>query len=306
GRAGAAFLFGSELKALRAHPDFPATIDRSALAQFFRFGYVPAPGSIYEGIRKLPPGTFLRVPGEPTPYWSLRAVAEAAPLDLGPEGAADLLESELRKAVRAQMVADVPLGAFLSGGIDSSTVVALMQAQSTRPVRTFTIGFRESGFDEAPHARAVAQHLGTDHIEVYVTPRAAQDVIPRLPTIYDEPFAAPSQIPPFLAAEIARRHVPVSLSGDGGDELFAGYPRYALARRLWRLLAPVPRPARRAAARALALIPDADPRLRAVRDLVAQPDADHLYAQLMSTWPRPGEGVVAPEPARARPLAPPP
>jgi asparagine synthase (glutamine-hydrolysing) len=306
GRAGAAFLFASELKALRAHPGFAARVDRSAVAQFFRYGYVAGANAIYEGVRKLPPGTFLRAvaDGEPTPYWSFRAVAEATPLAVSGREAADLLEAELRGAVRAQMVADVPLGAFLSGGVDSSTVVALMQAQSSRPVRTFTIGFREAAFDEAPHARAVAAHLGTDHTEVHVTPREARDVIPRLPAIYDEPFADSSQIPTVLVAGIARRAVTVSLSGDGGDELFAGYPRYRLASRLWRLLAPVPRPARRAAARALALLPDAHPRLRAVRELIVQPDADHLYAQLMSTWRRPGEVVAAAEAPAVLPLAP--
>jgi asparagine synthase (glutamine-hydrolysing) len=308
---GRSVLFASELKALRAHPGFAGGVDRSALAQFFRYGYVSGPHTIYSSVRKLPPGTWLRirsaadVEATPTAYWSFREVAEAPPMDVSDREATDLLEAELRRAVRAQMVADVPLGAFLSGGIDSSTVVALMQAQSSRPVRTFTVGYHEVGFDEAPHARAVAAHLGTEHTEVYVTPREAHEVIPRLATIYDEPFADSSQIPTFLIAQVARRHVTVSLSGDGGDELFAGYTRYAFARRLWRILGYMPRPARRAASRALFLLDTPHPRLRAARELIGEPDSDHLYTQLMSTWRVPGEVVAGvPEAPGVMPLAP--
>ena len=258
------FLFGSELKALAAHPAFAGDVDRGALAQLLRHGHVSSPWSIYEGIRKLPPGTCVRMaagaasrhPGdrpEPRPYWSLRdavTVGRAGPFRGAPEEAADALDDRLLRAVRRQMVADVPLGAFLSGGIDSSAVVALMQAQSTRPVRTFTIGFDEAEYDEAPYARAVASHLGTEHTELYVSARQALDVVPRLPDLFDEPFADPSQIPTFLVAGMARRQVTVALSGDGGDELFGGYDLYSLVPRLWtswrrRRLFDVPLPLRR-------------------------------------------------------------
>lgn len=254
------FLFGSELKALRTFRDWQPTVDRRALTLFVRHNYVPAPHSVYQGIRKLPPGTILTVKGSgpsgeaPRPYWSLFRSVEAARADRfqGSEiDAVARLDSLLREAVRGQMVADVPLGAFLSGGIDSSTIVALMQVQSERPVRTFTIGFNEQAYDEAVYAKAIAQHLGTDHTELYVTPEDAMAVIPRLPALYDEPFADSSQIPTFLVAELARRSVTVSLSGDGGDELFGGYNRYFLARSIWRRLGWLPHRLRRALAGAI-------------------------------------------------------
>ena len=254
-----AFLFGSELKALKSYPAFSSEVDRRALSLFMRHGYVPAPHSIYQGIRKVPPGTFLSLAAnwsEPqiTSYWSgLHVVRQgvANPLDLSPEGAVDALESLLTDAIGRQMLADVPLGAFLSGGVDSTTVVALMQAQSARPVKTFTIGFREKDYNEAEHAKIVARHLGTNHTELYVTPQQAQSVIPSLPAIYDEPFADPSQVPTWLVSELARRQVTVSLSGDAGDELFGGYNRYMMTQRLWRKLATVPKPLRQAAAAVL-------------------------------------------------------
>ncbi len=261
GRTGDAFLFGSELKALRAHPAFRGAVDRGALALYMRHGYVPAPYSIYEGVRKLPPGHLLTVaeglagdPPPPRPYWTARGAFEAGQADpfAGTDGeAVDELERLLRDAIGRQMVADVPLGAFLSGGIDSSTVVALMQAQADRPVRTFTIGFREDGFDEAVHARAVAGHLGTDHTELYVSPAEALAVVPELPRLFDEPFGDSSGVPTLLVARLARRSVTVSLSGDGGDELFCGYPWYRRAASVWGRLRKVPGPVRRAAAGAL-------------------------------------------------------
>ncbi len=235
GWCGETFLFGSELKALRAHPAFPADIDRGALALLMRYGYVPAPYSIYRNIRKLPPGTILTLTAsgprepEPQPFWSLRDVAERGvrqPFEGTFNEAVDRLEHLLSDAIRLRMIADVPLGAFLSGGIDSSTVVALMQKQSSRPVKTFTIGFTEQEYNEAAYAKGVAKHLGTEHTEHYVTPKEALDVIPNLPSMYDEPFADSSQIPTFLVSALARKHVTVSLSGDGGDELFCGYNRY--------------------------------------------------------------------------------
>ncbi|HWO41355.1 MAG TPA: asparagine synthase (glutamine-hydrolyzing), partial [Candidatus Eisenbacteria bacterium] len=259
GWAGGTFLFGSEMKALRAFSAWQPAIDRNALALFFRYNYIPGPYSIYRGIGKLPPGTILTISkrsgiAEPRSYWSLKqAVAKAsANAFSGSENEAiERLDQLLRQTIKRQMISDVPLGAFLSGGIDSSTVAALMQAQATRPVRTFTIGFRESAYDEAAHAKAVARHLGTDHTELYVTSNDAMAVIPKLPELYDEPFSDSSQIPTCLVAELARRSVKVSLSGDGGDELFAGYNRYFLARSIWRRIGWLPGPLRRSAASAL-------------------------------------------------------
>ncbi len=243
------FLFASELKAMEAYPGWSREIDRGALACFMRYAYIPLPHSIYAGIRKLLPGTYLRLAGtsqggqwpEPKPYWSaLAAAGQDAQFDLTDQSAIEELDQLLRDAVRRQMVADVPLGAFLSGGIDSSTVVALMQAQSSRPVKTFTIGFQEDGYNEATHGKAVAQHLGTEHTELYVSPSDARSVIPNLPSMYDEPFADVSAIPTHLVARLARQHVTVALSGDGGDELFGGYNRYAWGRSIWGAIAPVP------------------------------------------------------------------
>lgn len=260
-------LFGSELKALRAHPAFVGEIDRGALAAYFRHDYVPAPHSIYQGIRKLPPGSWLRLTGpqaaawawpEPVAYWSLKEGAEAglrAPFAGTETEAVQALEERLYESIRLQMVADVPLGAFLSGGVDSTTVVALMQAQSSRPVRTFTIGFHEGEYNEAQHAAAVARHLGTEHTELYVTPEQAMAVIPRLPQLYDEPFADSSQIPTFLVAQLARQQVTVCLSGDGGDELFGGYNRYFWTDRIWRKLGWAPKALRQAAAAGLRAVP---------------------------------------------------
>jgi asparagine synthase (glutamine-hydrolysing) len=251
GWQGSEFLFGSELKALGAHPAFRAEVDRNALALYMRYGYIPAPHSIYRHIFKLPPGTIFQLSAEhgrgsshePKAYWSLREVAVQGltdPFDGTDKDAIDELEARLREAVSLQSVADVPLGAFLSGGVDSTTVVALMQARSSRPVKTFTIGFREWGYNEAEHANAVAQHLGTEHTELYVTAREALEVIPRLPTLYDEPFGDSSAIPTFLVSSLARRHVAVSLSGDGGDEMFAGYTRYRRTQEIWRVMRQVP------------------------------------------------------------------
>ncbi len=258
GWAGDTLLFGSELKALRAHPAWSGEVDRGALALFLRHGFVPAPYSIYKTIRKVMPGTVVTFQvgerrSEPTEglYWSAREVAEAGNANPWMGSAPELideLDRLLRQTVRREMIADVPLGAFLSGGVDSSLIVALMQAESQRPVRTFTIGFEEPEYNEAEHAKAVARHLGTDHTELYVRPAEALAVVPNLPALYDEPFGDSSQIPTFLVSQLARRHVTVSLSGDGGDELFGGYDRYFLARRVWSFLRLVPRGARRAVA----------------------------------------------------------
>ncbi|MGH9358307.1 MAG: asparagine synthase (glutamine-hydrolyzing) [Terriglobia bacterium] len=242
GWAGKVFLFGSELKAIRRHPQFAPQIDRNALALQMRYNYVPHPYSIYQKISKLPPGCMLTLSasmGEesPVPYWSAAETAGNGardPFSGSEQEAREQLDALLRDSVRLRMIADVPLGAFLSGGIDSSTVVALMQAQSPRPVKTFTIGFEDSIHDEAAYAKAVAAHLGTDHTELRVTPQKALEVIPKLPVLFDEPFSDSSQIPTYLISALARRSVTVSLSGDGGDELFGGYPRYFVADRIWK------------------------------------------------------------------------
>ena len=236
------FIFGSELKALCEFPGYAPDVDRSALALLLRHNYIPAPHTVYEGTRKLLPAHCLvvdvtkpDVPVESFPYWSL-AAAFARPSNLDRHTVVDELEHCLGAVIEEQMVADVPLGAFLSGGIDSSAVVALMQERASRPVKTFSIGFREQGYNEAEQAAAVAAHLGTEHTELYVDPADALDVIPQLPTIYDEPFADSSQIPTYLVSRMTREYVTVALSGDGGDELFAGYERYPGTARAWQKL----------------------------------------------------------------------
>ena len=306
---GTLFMFGSELKALRAHPGWTPRIDRNAVAAFMRHNYVPAPHTIYEGVHKLAPGTILTLPwqGEPriSRFWDARAVARDGmnlPLQGTDAELTEQLESLLRDAVGRRMIADVPLGAFLSGGIDSSTVVALMQAARSGKVRTFSIGFEIPGYNEAPHAAAVARHLGTEHTELTVTSRQALDVIPRLPEWYDEPFADSSQIPTYLVSAMTRRHVTVALSGDGGDELFAGYNRYQLTQRFWRALSLLPQPLRKSAAAALtALSPDRwtsllsalPSRLRPpqigdkvhkVAAVLKLDSADAIYRRLVSHW----------------------
>jgi asparagine synthase (glutamine-hydrolysing) len=249
GSLGGSLLFASELKAFKAYPDFAPVVDPGAVALLLRHNEIPAPYSIYKGLGKLPPATLLHIDhpgrlGEPEPYWSLREVAELGqrePFTGSEVEATDALERHLDEAIALQRVADVPLGAFLSGGVDSSVIVALMQRQSEQPVRTFTIGFDEPAFNEAEHAKAVARHLGTEHTELYVSGHQALDVVPRLPTLYCEPFSDSSQIPTFLVSEMARRHVTVSLSGDAGDELFGGYARYDTAQDLWSRISRVPR-----------------------------------------------------------------
>ncbi len=334
--AGRAFVFGSELKALRTFPGFANLVCRQALAQYMRFMYVPAPRSIYQGIFKLEPGCLLSLkgaapltaPAQPlrapavyesltlSRWWSLADVVQAGahnPITDGVE-AINALEQRLADAVRLQSLADVPLGAFLSGGVDSSTIVALMQQQATRPVKTFTVGFEEAGFDESPHARAVAQHLGTEHAELFVTAAEAQAVIAQLPAMYDEPFADSSQIPTHLVCRTARQHVTVALSGDAGDELFGGYNRYFWGPRIWAKLAWLPFPVRQALGAAISAMPMAGwdalsvpanallpggqgiaragdkahklaARLRGVRNL------DDLYLSLVSEWQDPAQVV---------------
>ncbi len=312
GFLGQTFLFASELKALRVHPSFQTEINRDALALYFRYNYVPAPYSIYQGIYKLPPGTLLTCNGvethpTPVPYWSVKEAAEfgiAEPFTGSELEAVAHLEAVLKDAVGLRMVADVPLGAFLSGGIDSSTVVALMQAQSSQPVKTFSIGFYEHAYNEAQYAKQVAQHLGTNHTELYVRPQEALAVIPKLPMLYDEPFSDPSQIPTFLVSQLARQHVTVALSGDGGDELFAGYNRYFLCRSIWQKIGWIPEILRHSTAGALtsispqtwdrglahfsALLPmklrqlALGDKLHKLADIIAVPDSNAMYTRLIS------------------------
>ena len=250
GWAGKSFVFGSELKPLRQHPHFDNRVDRRALALYFRHNYIPAPYSIYEKVFKLQPGEILTIgsdashldrlsPLQSKIYWSAQKIWSRGTLNLwqGDEReAVDSLETVLAEAVKSQMISDVPLGAFLSGGIDSSIVTALMQSSSSQPVKTFSIGFHEAGYNEAVYAKNIADYLGANHTELYVTDDEALDVIPLLPSIYDEPFADVSQIPTYLVSKLAREQVTVSLSGDAGDELFNGYSRYIAVERLWRLI----------------------------------------------------------------------
>jgi len=311
-------LFGSELKSLKVHPAWNGQIDRGSLALYLRYNYVPAPRGIYTELRKLEPATILTVSVagamSTTTYWSLTEVVQQGmetPLSGSDDELVDQLEARLRRTIAEEMLADVPLGAFLSGGIDSTTVVALMQAQSQRPVRTFTIGFQDESYNEAQHARAIARHLGTAHTELYVTPEQARAVIPKLPMIYDEPFGDSSEIPTYLVAQMARQHVTVALSGDGGDEMFAGYERYSLGRRFWRALAPIPMWMRRGAGKAIQSVspsawevllapaqrglplrfrvPLAGDRLHKAARILSVSSPDTMYRTLVSNWDPPSE-----------------
>ena len=330
-RQAGALLFASELKALRAHPAFDGGIDPSALTDFLRTGYVPTPECIHVGLRKLEPGTIavLHTPNvapEIDRYWSLQDVVlagTAAPSGMSGKEAVDELETLLRGAVRQQMVADVPLGAFLSGGVDSSTIVALMQTQSMSRVRTFTIGFHETGFNEAVFAKEVARHLGTEHTELYVSAEEAMQVVPDLPRLYDEPFADASQIPTHLVARLARRQVTVALSGDAGDELFGGYNRYLMTHSIWNKLRHVPQPLRAGLSRAIRNVPEArwdrwqsglargwpglakharlGSKMHKGARALASRDLDDLYQEMVSIWQNP-ERLVADGKATSRPL----
>lgn len=322
-------LFASELKAFHAFPGFVPEIDRDALTLLVRHAYVPDPHCIFQGCLKLPPGSVATIrPGDlgsldsagvlarARPYWSLQAVATR-----GQRAASAITESEataeldrlLRRTVGERMISDVPLGAFLSGGIDSSLVTALMQAQSTAKIRTFTIGFTHEAYDEAADAKRVAAHLGTEHTELCVTAQAALDLIPQLPVIYDEPFADTSQIPTYLLCKLARQHVTVALSGDGGDEVFGGYRRYFEAERLAAIYR-LPFPVRRAlSAAALGVPPGAwnralgrlrpmlparlsselyGERIHKLASAIGQPSVGAVYESFISQWPDPGSVVI--------------
>jgi asparagine synthase (glutamine-hydrolysing) len=336
GWSGGCFVFGSELKALRAHPEWRGDIDPKALTLYMRHNYVPAPHTIYRGIYKLPPAcVFELAAGEeggvgdfspfpdgalarsrgPRHYWSFRQVVEqgrSSPAEGSDAQRLDELEELLRTSIRQKLVADVPVGALLSGGIDSSTVVALAQQESSRSVKTFSIGFAEAAYNEAGYAKAVAAHLGTEHTELYVSPREAMDVIPRLPSMYDEPFSDSSQIPTFLVSQLARSHVTVALSGDGGDELFGGYQRYFVGRELWRRIGWVPPALRRLAAALVARFPapmvaemirftaarlgvrlrNPTGRVENLVAVLASAGPEALYREMVSHWKDPQDVVV--------------
>jgi asparagine synthase (glutamine-hydrolysing) len=300
------FFFGSELKSLRRHPDFEGNVDRSAVAAYLRFLYVPAPLSIYKGICKQTPGTIVTLTAgatdvRTTTYWSAQEAAERGVRERfrgNEKEAIDELDSLLRDAVALRMVADVPLGVFLSGGIDSTLVTALMQAQAAQPVKTFTIGFSEGAYNEAEYAATIARHLGTAHTELYVTPREAMDVIPKLPRMYDEPFADSSQIPTYLVSLMARQYVTVSLSGEGGDEVFGGYRRYFEGQRVLRTFGRVPGPLRRAIGRGISAIPprrwdrllawrqpQAGTQMTKLARVLGARSLDDFYWDVVSHWP---------------------
>ncbi|MHA4976586.1 asparagine synthase (glutamine-hydrolyzing) [Pseudomonas extremorientalis] len=295
-------LFGSELKALKVHPAFSANIDRDALALYLRHNYVPAPYSIYQGIEKLPPGHYVaislgqkRSSVDLIPFWSFNAAVKAGldnPLQSDSKTVVDTLETQLDRSIGMQMLADVPLGAFLSGGVDSSLIVALMQKQSPRPVKTFTIGFSEDGFNEAEHALAVSRHLQTEHNEIYIQAKDALSIIPDLPRIYCEPFADSSQIPTFLVSQMAREHVTVTLSGDAGDELFGGYNPYQFAPRLWSKVSKLPVGMRQVAASSLKKLP-LKTRAEKLVDILGCRNREDFYRQLVSHWKTPSSAVIS-------------
>lgn len=337
GWAGKIFLFASEVKALQRHPAWRGVIDRDALALYMRHSYIPAPYSIYKSIYKLPAGCVLTIKNNnastmdgfsptpngttssklyPTPFWSLKSEIEKRPISEPPldgREAIDRFDALLRSTVKEKMIADVPLGALLSGGIDSSLVVAAMQSVSEKPIKTYTIGFHEERYDEARYAREVAEHLGTDHTELYVTAAQALEVIPKLATIYDEPFADASQIPTYLVSSLARQQVTVALSGDGGDELFGGYDRYRIGATIWNRVGWIPGSIKRYGVRGLQVMPGklkqgivgllrpfmpkafelelTTDKLDRLMEIVAADTPERMYRELVSHWKDP-EGLV--------------
>ena len=321
GRSGETFLFGSELKPLTVHPDWRGEVDRNVLALYMRHNCVPSPWSIYRDIFKLPPAHFVAIReggqsiGKPQCYWDLGNIASTNAHRTAGDGESsealtDQLDELLRDAVGRRMAADVPLGAFLSGGYDSTMVAAQMQAQSARPVKTFSIGFHEENYNEAEHARAVADHLGTEHTELYVTSDQALSVIPTLPAIYDEPFSDSSQVPTYLVSELARQDVTVALSGDGGDELFGGYNRHVVGPRVWSQAAHFPLILRRLAGCGVAHLascdiqrltgflpvnwqfPNLEHKLGKLADALSARDGADFYRSLASHWKDPTAVVL--------------
>lgn len=338
GWAGHHLVFASELKALRNHAEFAGSINRGALELYFRYGYVPSPYAIYEGTQKLPPGQVLTLETrqwpsalEPRPFWSVSTLVEEAvahPFAGSDDEALTELEARLQQTVSEHLISDVPLGAFLSGGVDSSLVVALLQQSNAHPVTTFSIGFLEKGMDEARHARAVAEHLHTDHNELYVPAQKALEVVPLLPQIYDEPLADSSQIPTYLVAQLARRKVVVALSGDGGDELFGGYDHYIMAQQCVKLRRLLRGRMGKWTADFLAKFPVAlgdtafasgflgqkrrwsFRQLRALGEVLALPSPEEVYRYLVSVWRNPAEvmteSVEIPDPLAPEERWPPP
>ena len=334
GWADHTFVLGSELKVFEQVPGFKRSINRESLTVFMRYAYVPEPWSIYEHVYKLPAGCLFSITPvqartrqgfspepeneqatlRPVRYWSARRVIESgvtAPFTGTEDEVIEQLDRLLRDAIGLRMISDVPLGAFLSGGVDSSVVVALMQAQSGKPIKTFTIGFHEQDYNEAIYAAEVAKHLGTDHTELYVTPAEAMAVIPRLPDMYDEPFADSSQIPTYLVSQLARKHVTVALSGDGGDELFAGYNRYFWWRQLWKQVSWLPLSMRRGMARGIQsvspdvldkasmklkalvpVLPSFGDKFHKLAEILAMKDPETMYLGLVSLWKDPAQVVV--------------
>jgi asparagine synthase (glutamine-hydrolysing) len=311
--------FGSELKALLEGPSFDRSIDRDALASYLRYLYVPAPKSIFKDAIKLPPAHILTISDpdlplpEPRPYWSLRETALAGlanPIGGSDDDAVEELDAVLSQSVACRMYSDVPLGALLSGGIDSSTIVAMMQEASGRPVKTYTIGFDEEDFNEARHAAAVAEHLGTDHTELLLTGDDAQALVPRLPEVFDEPLADPSQLPTLLVSQLARRQVTVALCGDGGDELFGGYNRYVYGSRMLPRVDRLPRALRQSVGAGIGTVPLAawdrvhqfaaavlpglphsrvGERIHKVGALMSADSVGDMYRSLLSAWQHPGD-----------------
>ncbi|MBL9114526.1 MAG: asparagine synthase (glutamine-hydrolyzing) [Verrucomicrobiaceae bacterium] len=322
GWVGDTLVFGSELKVLKPFPGFSGEVNRDAIAGLLNLNYIPDPHSIYKGIHKLTPAGLLTWDGssqrpQPQLYWNVRSVIETSvsnPYTGSDHDAVNELERLLLDAVKIRMISDVPLGAFLSGGVDSSTIVALMQAQSSKPVRTFTIGFHEKDYNEAIFAKEVAQHLGTDHTEMYVTPKDALDVIPGIPHMFDEPFSDYSQIPTYLVSKIARQHVTVSLSGDAGDELFTGYERYFVGKSIWDRIRPMPKFVRNSLAGAMTLLQPSTintlvspahkllpkkyqhvsvgDKVHKLAEVLRTDDPVHMYHNLVAHWKQPHEVVI--------------
>jgi asparagine synthase (glutamine-hydrolysing) len=303
GWSGGVLLFSSELTALAAHPAWSGETDRGALGLFLSHGYVPAPWTAFAGLRKLPPGSFVEIAAERREapcraYWPAperASAAASAPFQGSLAAAADTLQALVDDAVALRMEADVPLGAFLSGGIDSSTIVAAMEAARPGAVRSFCIGFPDGGFDESPHAAQVARHLGTNHTTLMVSEKECLDILPRLATVYDEPFADPSQIPTLLLCRLTRAHVTVSLSGDGGDELFGGYDRYGRAAAAWQRLDRRPHALRGLAGATAAALAGMDwrpaRRLRRIAEGLAHRTPERLYRDYLTGW-RPSDGLM--------------
>ena len=314
GTVGDQFLFGSELKALRAAEGWQPEIDRDAVAAYLRFNYIPAPRSIYKNIFKLPPGSLLSITpgGDPDVrrYWTMADVVQQERIEASDDQVVNAAETLMRDAVRRRMVADVPLGALLSGGVDSTTVAALMQAESDTPIRTFTIGFEDATYDEAGDARAVASHIGSEHTELYLSANRARDLIPQLPDWYDEPFGDSSALPTRLVSQLARKDVTVALSGDGGDEVFFGYNRYIAAEEAWQRMSQMSGWRRQLYATAaeslsiaawdrLAKVFPAERRPRMLGDkmhklasVFRQPDQNAIYLRLVSQWDDPASFMV--------------